>query len=180
MNDKTGYKIDLWQLGFFLLLICCLFLSLLFFFKKQQNEFLNKQMAEMRYNLKIMPQLQESCMKIDTCQSCVVFVFPENFCLPCLQSTLQNIGVLEKDLKKNCIAVVPSVNKVAFEVYNKSFKMNFETILYRDDFKKMSVLAGGNVIVFYCNLTGDIVSPIILTPINNEIRGYIYTWLRLK
>ncbi len=46
--------------------------------------------------------------------------------------------MLEKELKKNFIAVVPVANKVAFEVYNKSFKMEFETVLYRDDFKKMS------------------------------------------
>ena len=77
------------------------------------------QMAEMKYNLKIMPQLQESYVKIDNSRGRVVFVFPENFCLPCLQSTLQNIGMLEKELKKNFIAVVPVVNKVAFEVYNK-------------------------------------------------------------
>lgn len=93
-------------------------------------------MAEMKYNLKIMPQLQESYVKIDNSRGRVVFVFPENFCLPCLQSTLQNIGMLEKELKKNFIAVVPVANKVAFEVYNKSFKMEFETVLYRDDFKK--------------------------------------------
>lgn len=85
-----------------------------------------------------------------------------------------------KRIEKNFIAVVPVVNKVAFEVYNKSFKMEFETVLYRDDLKKMSVLAGENVIMFYCNLSGDIVSPMILTPVNNDIRSYIYYWSELK
>ena len=180
MNHKIGCKINLWQLGFFLLLICCFFLFILFSFQKKRNEFLNMQMAEMKYNLKIMPQLQESYVKIDNSRGHVVFVFPENFCLSCLQSTLQNIGMLEKELKKNFIAVVPVANKVAFEVYNKSFKMEFETVLYRDYFKKMSVLAGENVIMFYCNLSGDIVSPMILTPVNNDIRSYIYYWSELK
>ena len=88
------------MLALFLLLICCFFLFILFSFQKKRNEFLNMQMAEMKYNLKIMPQLQESYVKIDNSRGRVVFVFPENFCLPCLQSTLQNIGMLEKELKK--------------------------------------------------------------------------------
>ena len=54
------------------------------------------QMAEMKYNLKIMPQLQESYVKIDNSRGRVVFVFPQNFFLPRLQSPLQNIGMLEK------------------------------------------------------------------------------------
>ena len=87
---------------------------------------------------------------------------------------------IQNNVKKIFIAVFPVANKVAFEVYNKSFKMEFETVLYRDDFKKMSVLAGENVIMFYCNLSGDIVSPMILTPVNNDIRSYIYYWSELK
>lgn len=170
------YRITLGQTVIFLLLICCLNLFLYGLVKKNRCDHLNKELMELKYNLKIMPELEKAYHRIESCQGKIVFVFPENFCLPCLQTTLQSITVLEKSIKENLVAIVPCSKKSSFEVYNNSFKLGFENILYRDDFKGMSALAGENVIMFYCSINKDMAGALILTPVHHEIGPYLIKW----
>lgn len=102
-----------------------------------------------------------------------IIIFPEDICNICYEKVFYSLEKLDTEKKKKITVIIPDKFKRKFSIYNSTYNLNIENIIYHTCKNQFKMPLDHEVIMLFCSNNGHTFSPVILNSQFYDINNYI-------